>query len=80
MKIIPLFYRYHLAREIADEVLNFTWEKLNTGSWKDVNIAWRQVYSYASLIKAASLCGLYGDSCKEQTRKQHVQASWELSG
>lgn len=36
-------------------VLDITWEKLNTGYWKDIDISWRYVYSYASLFKALFL-------------------------
>ncbi|XP_033643279.1 lysine-specific demethylase 8-like [Asterias rubens] len=41
----------------SEDLLNFSWEKLNTGHWKDVNIAWRHVYSYASLLKVMSIYG-----------------------
>lgn len=39
----------------ADVVLNFTWERLNTGNWKDVPIVWRKIYSAASILKALIL-------------------------
>ncbi|XP_070531878.1 bifunctional peptidase and arginyl-hydroxylase JMJD5-like isoform X2 [Ptychodera flava] len=42
--------------KLTEEILSYTWEKLNTGHWKDVHIAWRQLYSLASLLKALSLC------------------------
>lgn len=32
-------------------ILDITWEKLNTGYWKDVNLSWRFLYSYATLFK-----------------------------
>ncbi|XP_064639856.1 lysine-specific demethylase 8-like [Lineus longissimus] len=35
-------------------LLDITWEKLNTGHWKDVAITWRLAYSYVSLLKALS--------------------------
>lgn len=35
-----------------ESVLNYTWEQLHTGKWENVDIAWRQLYSYISLIKA----------------------------
>ena len=47
----------------AQTVLDFCWEKLNTGHWKDVDIVWRETYSYASLFKAVSLYES-GDMCK----------------
>lgn len=39
----------------AQCVLDITWEKLNTGYWKDVDIGWRYTYGYASLFKALCL-------------------------
>lgn len=44
-----------LAEQLAEEVLDITWEKLNTGHWKDVKLAWRHIFSYASLIKVMCL-------------------------
>ncbi|XP_041484769.1 lysine-specific demethylase 8-like [Lytechinus variegatus] len=41
----------HLAEQQSEELLDVTWEKLNTGHWKDVKIGWRHIFSYASLIK-----------------------------
>ncbi|KAM3598485.1 uncharacterized protein V6R79_018634 [Siganus canaliculatus] len=40
----------------AQVVLDFSWEKLNTGTWRDVDKEWRRVYSYGCLFKAAALC------------------------
>ncbi|XP_069466278.1 Fanconi anemia core complex-associated protein 20 isoform X1 [Ambystoma mexicanum] len=37
-------------------ILDYAWEKLNTGTWKDVDKEWRRVYSYGSLFKALGLC------------------------
>ncbi|XP_022241372.1 lysine-specific demethylase 8-like isoform X2 [Limulus polyphemus] len=45
----------HLA-STAQVLLDITWEKLNTGYWKDVDISWRYIYSYASLFKVLFLC------------------------
>ena len=36
-------------------VIEICWEKLNTGHWKDVDVVWRETYSYGSLLKALSL-------------------------
>ena len=41
----------------AEIALDFVWEKLNTGYWKDVSICWRRAYSLASLLKALCLSG-----------------------
>ncbi|XP_076360144.1 lysine-specific demethylase 8-like [Tachypleus tridentatus] len=45
----------HLA-STAQILLDITWEKLNTGYWKDVDISWRYLYTYASLFKVLFLC------------------------
>lgn len=36
----------------SQTVLDRVWEHLNTGYWKDVKFVWRQLYSFASLIKS----------------------------
>ena len=36
-------------------VIDICWEKCNTGHWKDVNVIWRETYSYASVFKALCL-------------------------
>lgn len=40
----------------AHIILDFSWEKLNTGTWRDVDKEWRRVYSYGCLFKVAALC------------------------
>ncbi|XP_041825401.1 lysine-specific demethylase 8 [Melanotaenia boesemani] len=40
----------------AQIILDISWEKLNTGTWRDVDKEWRRVYSYGCLFKAAALC------------------------
>ena len=37
--------------------MDFTWEQLNTGNWKDVSVTvgWREMYSVSALLKAANL-------------------------
>ncbi|XP_006637132.2 lysine-specific demethylase 8 isoform X1 [Lepisosteus oculatus] len=42
--------------QISQIILDFSWEKLNTGTWKDVDKEWRRVYSYGCLFKTAALC------------------------
>ncbi|KAG9342864.1 hypothetical protein JZ751_015080 [Albula glossodonta] len=37
-------------------IIDFSWEKLNTGTWRDVDKEWRRVYSYGCLFKAVGLC------------------------
>ncbi|XP_076608724.1 lysine-specific demethylase 8 [Chaetodon auriga] len=40
----------------AQIILDFSWEKLNTGTWHHVDKEWRRVYSYGCLFKVAALC------------------------
>lgn len=40
----------------AQIILDFSWEKLNTGTWRHVDKDWRRVYSYGCLFKVAALC------------------------
>ncbi|XP_070704095.1 lysine-specific demethylase 8 [Pempheris klunzingeri] len=40
----------------AQIILDLSWEKLNTGTWRDVDKEWRRVYSYGCLFKVAALC------------------------
>lgn len=42
----------------CQSVIDICWEKCNTGHWRDVNVIWRETYSYASLFKALCLDGL----------------------
>ena len=37
----------------CEALLDLSWEKLNTGNWKDVNMNWRLLYSHASLHKVS---------------------------
>lgn len=39
----------------AQVAMDFTWEQLHSGNWKDVNMGWRETYSIAALLKAANL-------------------------
>ncbi|XP_028670284.2 lysine-specific demethylase 8 [Erpetoichthys calabaricus] len=42
--------------QTSEAILDYSWEKLNTGTWRDVDKEWRRVYSFGCLYKAASLC------------------------
>ena len=39
----------------AEIALDFTWRKLNSNHWKDVELIWREAYATAALFKALSL-------------------------
>ncbi|KAL4659023.1 lysine-specific demethylase 8 isoform X1 [Arapaima gigas] len=45
-----------VLEQSAQIVLDFSWEKLNAGTWRDVDKEWRRVYSYGCLFKVAALC------------------------
>ncbi|KAL2766314.1 bifunctional peptidase and arginyl-hydroxylase JMJD5 isoform 2 [Daubentonia madagascariensis] len=40
----------------SEVILDYSWEKLNTGAWQDVDKDWRQVYAFGCLLKALCLC------------------------
>ena len=40
--------------EQSDFVIDYIWEKLNQGHWKDVHISWRRAYTLMSLCKACA--------------------------
>lgn len=42
------------AMELCKPVLDYTWEKLNTGYWKDVDVNWRYMYTLGSAV--LSIC------------------------
>lgn len=48
---------YIHAASLSQVLLDKTWEELNVGHWKDVDINVRYLYSFASLIKGLSLYG-----------------------
>ncbi|KAK6169126.1 hypothetical protein SNE40_020238 [Patella caerulea] len=49
------FSNEHSDSLILDDILlDQVWEKLNTGYWKDVNIAWRYLYTLISMMKMFS--------------------------
>ena len=49
--------------------LDITWEKLNTGYWKDVSMSWRYAYTFVSVAKAFSEYHLLKEDCKLITFK-----------
>ncbi|XP_022338439.2 lysine-specific demethylase 8-like isoform X1 [Crassostrea virginica] len=54
------------AKELCKPVLDYTWEKLNTGYWKDVDINWRYVYTIGSAV--LSVCK-YSTEAKDVTHE-----------
>ncbi|XP_036165707.1 bifunctional peptidase and arginyl-hydroxylase JMJD5 isoform X2 [Myotis myotis] len=59
-----LFYggRRSECLQACEAVLDYSWEKLNTGLWQDVDKDWRRVYAFGCLLKAMCLCEAPGDS------------------
>ncbi|EDO44721.1 predicted protein [Nematostella vectensis] len=56
-KAVRLFFNkdFEKCQFHSQIALDMCWEKLNTGHWKDVDVIWRESYSYGSLFKAMSL-------------------------
>lgn len=50
--------------EKAQVIIDYSWEKLNTGTWRDVDKEWRRVYSYGCLFKAVGTC--QGESSQDK--------------
>lgn len=44
------------SSETAQIIIDYSWEKLNTGTWRDVDKDWRRVYSYGCLFKVIGMC------------------------
>lgn len=59
-----LFYgdRRQECLQTCEALLDYSWEKLNTGPWQHVDKGWRQVYSFSCLLKAVCLCAPPGDA------------------
>ena len=43
------------ALSLSQSVLDISWEKINTGYWKDVDVEWRQMYAYGAVMKSLAL-------------------------
>ncbi|XP_045051313.2 bifunctional peptidase and arginyl-hydroxylase JMJD5 isoform X1 [Desmodus rotundus] len=48
--------------QTSEALLDYAWEKLNTGVWQDVHKDWRRVYSFSCLLKTMCLCETPGDA------------------
>ncbi|XP_036926780.1 bifunctional peptidase and arginyl-hydroxylase JMJD5 isoform X3 [Sturnira hondurensis] len=53
--------------QTSEALLDYSWEKLNTGVWQDVNKDWRRVYSFSCLLKTICLCETPGDTATVAT-------------
>uniref|UniRef100_A0A2I2Z392 JmjC domain-containing protein 5 n=1 Tax=Gorilla gorilla gorilla TaxID=9595 RepID=A0A2I2Z392_GORGO len=53
-----LFYegRRDECLQTSEVILDYSWEKLNTGTWQDIDKDWRRVYAIGCLLKALCLC------------------------
>ncbi|XP_072453998.1 bifunctional peptidase and arginyl-hydroxylase JMJD5 isoform X2 [Notamacropus eugenii] len=53
-----LFYegKKNECLQTSEIIRDYSWEKLNTGTWRDVDKEWRRVYSYGCLLKALCMC------------------------
>nr|XP_020660492.1 lysine-specific demethylase 8 isoform X3 [Pogona vitticeps] len=48
--------RREACLQLSERICDYSWEKLNVGTWRDVDKAWRRVYSYGCLFRALCLC------------------------
>ena len=55
---------------ISEVLIDVSWERLNCGTWKDVPIAWRYLYGYASFYKAICLM-LQNDNQENRLKSLH---------
>uniref|UniRef100_W5K8U7 Lysine-specific demethylase 8 n=1 Tax=Astyanax mexicanus TaxID=7994 RepID=W5K8U7_ASTMX len=53
--------------ENAQIIMDYSWEKLNTGTWRDVDKEWRRVYSHGCLFKAVGMC--HGEPSQAQVQE-----------
>lgn len=59
-----LFYGGRLSEclEASEAIRDYSWEKLNTGAWQDVDKDWRRVYAFGCLFQVLCLCEAPGDA------------------
>ncbi|KAG8513542.1 Bifunctional peptidase and arginyl-hydroxylase JMJD5 [Galemys pyrenaicus] len=48
--------------QTSEVILDYAWERLNTGPWQDVHKDWRRVYAFGCLLKATCLCQAPADA------------------
>lgn len=41
---------------LSETICDYSWEKLNIGTWRDVDRDWRRVYAYGCLFQVLCLC------------------------
>ncbi|XP_032645106.1 bifunctional peptidase and arginyl-hydroxylase JMJD5 isoform X3 [Chelonoidis abingdonii] len=46
--------------QVSEIIIDYSWEKLNIGTWRDVDKDWRRVYSYGCLFKVLCMCNEQG--------------------
>ena len=62
-----------LCFEKSDILLNFVWEKLNTGNWSMVDITWRKLYSLLSIMKVIFIVKLIYQSKRNYENEFDIQ-------
>lgn len=53
--------------QASEAVRDYSWEKLNTGTWRDVDRDWRRVYAFGCLLNTLCLCEAPGDTATVAT-------------
>lgn len=66
--------KYKESLDLSKIVLDFVWEKLNQGHWKDVDISWRYTYTIVSVIRALSEYWLFRKGSKDATFAQVMRS------
>ena len=58
----------------TEYLLDYIWEHLHTGEWKNINLSWRYLYSYASLFKTFSILAFQNEDSEKDTIIKAVTA------
>ena len=52
---------FEASLDYAQIALDFVWEKLNTGNWKDIDRRWREAFTIGALLQVICLVGMKAD-------------------
>lgn len=63
---------YSECIEKSKPLLDYLWEKFNTGNWKDVSMTWREAYYLVSTLKGSSQAILATDTRAEERNTHSI--------
>lgn len=63
---------YSECIEKSKPLLDYLWEKFNTGNWKDVSMTWREAYYLVSTLKGSSQAILATDTRAEERNTHNI--------